>query len=91
MTLTELGIILDQKMNFEMLDVDRGTGVRVRFRRLETKERKDSGCLTSVSGDGDTKKEALADYAAQLCGKWIVIDAYGKARREFQLPPVITP
>jgi len=49
--------------------------------------------VAAILGGGKTKKEALADYAAELCGKWIVVNAYATvhARQEFQLPPVITP
>ena len=45
--------------------------------------------LTSVFGDGNTVQEAIANYAKEISGKLIVIDAYSRARREIKVPTLI--
>lgn len=91
MTLVEIGTILGQELEFSV--TSDGNTFHVSFRRLETKEHPEAGTLRGEFGRGSTKKEALADYAASLCGKWIVLNArdHKEKRREFQLPPIVTP
>lgn len=49
-------------------------------------EVKGPGILSSVSGNGDTPEQAIADYARQLPGQLLVIDAFRPTRREIQCP-----
>lgn len=44
------------------------------------------GMLASLSGDGNTPDEAAADYARQLAGKRIAVDAYTPKRVEIDVP-----
>ena len=53
------------------------------FEHVEVMER---GCLASICGDGDTKVEAIRNYAARLAGERIAVDAYTDKRREIQCP-----
>lgn len=62
-----------------------GPGARyyAHFKRAEVMER---GCLVSSSGNGSTPEEAIADYARELVGKRIAINAHLPERRELQCP-----
>ena len=53
------------------------------FKRAEVK---DGSILCSTAGDGDTEDEAMADYARNVSCKLLVINAYGKDRREILTP-----
>lgn len=44
------------------------------------------GMLRGVGGNGNTPEAAIADYASELRGKRIAIDAYKPTRREIQCP-----
>lgn len=54
-------------------------------------EVKDGHILRGEFGNGHTEDEAIADYAAAISGAWLVVDAYGVARREIQAPRLIVP
>lgn len=53
------------------------------FRHAEVKK---GSFLVGEYGDGDTKKEAIRNYATTISGKLLVINAYGKDRREIKVP-----
>jgi hypothetical protein len=54
------------------------------FRRAETKE---GAILTSAWGSGPTANVAIEDYARQLRGKLLVLNAWSEAdRKEFRVP-----
>lgn len=55
----------------------------VSFPNVEIMER---GMLASYHGDGDTPDAAAADYARQLAGRRIAIDAYTDERVEIDVP-----
>ncbi len=46
----------------------------------------DDGILISTHGNGHTPEDALADYAAELAGKRLVMYAMREERREFWAP-----
>lgn len=48
------------------------------------------GTLLSTRGDGNTKKEAIADYAKEMSNQKIIISANGKKRRKI-FSPILTP
>lgn len=52
------------------------------FQGVELKE----GFLSSSYGNGETEAEAIADYAAKISERFLVIDAYGPNRRELVAP-----
>ena len=54
-----------------------------RFKDAEVMER---GMLASVSGDGNTEDEAIANYAERISLKRIAIGAYTKDRQEIDVP-----
>ena len=49
-------------------------------------EIKDAGCLLLVHGDGASELEAIADYAAKISSKRLVVNAYGENSREIDAP-----
>lgn len=53
------------------------------FKNAETKE---GSCLCGSSGDGNTHKEAIEDYAKQIQFKTLIINAYKDSRREVEVP-----
>ena len=53
------------------------------FTDVEVMER---GCLVGVYGNGDTKEQAISDYADELLGKRIAIRAGRDDRRNVQCP-----
>ena len=53
---------------------------------FENAEIKEGGCLAGVYGNGKTATEAVLNYVEQIRGKRIVFDAFGKNRREFDVP-----
>lgn len=57
--------------------------VTVHGRHCEIKE---GGFLRSAYGSGTTRKKALDDYASQLSGKRLVVNATGSDRKEFDVP-----
>lgn len=57
-----------------------------RFENSETKDSAQSSCLHSTHGNGDTVDCAIADYARKIKGRLIVVNAYGKSRKEIMAP-----
>jgi hypothetical protein len=55
------------------------------YASLNGVESMERGMLCSSAGNGNSVEEAIADYAQQLRGKRIVVDAMRK-RREFVCP-----
>lgn len=47
---------------------------------------KDGHCLIGEFGDGATIEESIANYALQISGKLLVVDAMSSSRREIQCP-----
>ena len=58
------------------------------IRGAEFKEREHF--LTGLFGDGDTPQEAIDDYAKEISGKVMVLDAMFSSRREIQVPTLLT-
>ncbi len=56
------------------------------FDGAELKDAPDSGFLAGVYGNGVSPEDALSDYLECIKGKWLVFDAYGKHRREYNVP-----
>lgn len=57
------------------------------FASLEGVESKDGRMLCSDSGDGRTPEEAIGQYAAEIRGKRLVVNATSREnRREFEAP-----
>jgi len=52
-------------------------------------EVKDGCILCSESGNGKTPEEAIANYAASIEMKLLVVNAYKKNRREITIPRLI--
>ena len=46
----------------------------------------DRGALRSEFGAGETPEKALRDYAKQIAGRRIAINAMSSTRREFDVP-----
>lgn len=46
--------------------------------------------LTGLFGDGHTPQESIADYAKEISGKVMVLDAMLSSRREIQVPTLLT-
>lgn len=53
------------------------------LRRVEVMTR---GILSSVLGNGDTPEEAMRDYARQLAGYRVAVNAYTPEREELDIP-----
>ena len=53
------------------------------FNHTETKE---GPCLVSTHGNGPTQQAAIVDYARQISGKLLVINAFSSDRKEIQVP-----
>lgn len=49
-------------------------------------EVKGDGVLSSMYGDGDTPEVAITNYAQQIRGETLVINAYTQQRREVRCP-----
>jgi hypothetical protein len=49
-------------------------------------EIKHGGCLRSTFGNGHTPNKAIRDYAEEISGTTLVIDAMGPNRREIKVP-----
>lgn len=45
-----------------------------------------NGCLISTYGGGVSPQEALDNYVNQIRGELLVLNAYGKDRKEFNVP-----
>lgn len=58
------------------------------FKRAEIKEGR---MLSSASGDGATPEEAIADYARNISGQLLIIDAYRDERCELHVPMLVAP
>ena len=56
------------------------------FERTEVKQCKTDKILNSEYGSAKTPQEAIEDYAKRICGKWLIINAYGENRKEFGVP-----
>ena len=53
------------------------------FKRVEVMS---DGTLHGAFGDGETPREAIADYADRISGQRLAFGAYTDARREFEAP-----
>ena len=53
------------------------------FKKCETKE---GSILRGTSGNGETPDAAMAEYAEKISEKKLVFNAYGKDRREIDVP-----
>ena len=84
MTLTEIGIIIEDTLRIKQLDDGE---YQIYFSKLEILE---DGFLIASYGHGRTKTAAKKDYAEDIAGKIIVINARRYSRLELQLPPKIT-
>ena len=80
MKLAELEVILDKELKIWESKIAKYC---VCFDSVEIS---DGHFLISASGHGDTKRKAKKDYAEQLAGKTIVVNAYTLHRREFTIP-----
>ena len=56
---------------------------------FEDAEVKDGSVLISTFGNGDTPEEAISDYARQIEGKLMVIDAFKPNRNEIWVPEFV--
>lgn len=85
MTLTEVGIITGKGLNV------RYAGGRF-IASFPSVEIKDGICLRGAYGEGHTKSKAKSDYAVELSGAKIVVNAlcHSETRMDLQLPPKIT-
>jgi len=83
MTLTEIGIIIEDTLDVRKVD----SRYVVTFRSVNIKE---GGCTSSPYGQGQTMTAAKKDYAEELAGQIIVLNPYRYDKLEFQLPPKIT-
>lgn len=54
--------------------------------RIDRAEIAEGRMLISAHGNGDCPFNALADYLTRIRGKKIIIDSYGKDRREYIVP-----
>ena len=57
-----------------------------RFKRCEIKV---GYCLKSSFGDGSSPEHAIANYAKEISGKLLVIDAMSTGRKEIQCPELV--
>lgn len=57
-----------------------------RFKNAETKNR---DILAGSFGNGESEEEAICEYAKEISGKLLVIDAMTPQRREIQVPTLI--
>jgi hypothetical protein len=56
------------------------------YARFKNAEIKEDALLRGAFGDGSTPEAAIKNYAVEISGKLLVIDAYGKERREIRVP-----
>jgi hypothetical protein len=56
------------------------------YAEFEHAEVKDGAILIGRFGDGATVEEALLDYMKKISGQLLIVDAYGPARQEIQVP-----
>ncbi len=56
------------------------------FKRAEVK---DGIILAGVYGNGDIEEEAIRDYARKISLQLLVVDAFGKERREIRVPRLL--
>jgi len=56
------------------------------YAQFEDCEVKKGVCLLSEYGNGGTPEEAMANYAQEISGALLVLNAFGPNRREIQAP-----
>lgn len=56
------------------------------YAKFEGRDIKDGAVLCSAFGDGRTPGEAMANYAKEISGALLVLNAFGPNRREIQAP-----
>lgn len=65
-----------------------GWGARF-FAYFQHTEEKRGHCLAGISGDGSTPDEAIAEYAKQISGKLMIINAFSDKRQEVPFPKLV--
>lgn len=60
------------------------------YAHFENCEVAEDGALIGSFGNGNTPEEAMADYAREIEGKRLVVDAFGPFRRAFDVPNDLT-
>lgn len=61
-------------------------GLKRYYARFEKSEIKEGCILSSTCGNGDTYEEAINNYAKEISGNLLVINATGTLRREIKVP-----
>lgn len=84
MTLEELEIILEEKLNVEQLGLDSFIAI---FRNMEVMR---GSVLASACWFGKTELEAKQLLCKMIQGEKIVLGSLLPGRKEFQMPPKIT-
>jgi hypothetical protein len=56
------------------------------FAKFRSCEIKDGACLIGAYGDGATPNDAMGDYARQISGRLLIVDAMLLQRREIRVP-----
>lgn len=93
MTLVMLGKMIGSELKYiEVPEInphapDGATVWHVCFPKTETKT---DGILRSAFGTGSTKAMARIDYANEIRGKLLVLNAYKSSRRSFLVPVYLT-
>ena len=88
MTLLEIAVVTGTSFNERATSI-KDTESKWMF-SLHSVEVKDGRLLLGACGRGRTLAEAKRDYAKQLQGKMIVVDAMKADRHEYLLPPKVT-
>ncbi len=83
MTLKELGIIIEKDLEFSF---NNNKCVHCYFPGVEVEE---GGCFSSPDGKGKYLAQAKKDYASQLAGQTIVLNAMSENRRIFNIPTTL--
>jgi len=80
----ELTMVIDERVPKDM--GDRWTEDSRYYAEFEDCEVKQGVGLRSEYGNGRTPEDAMADYARNISGKLLVLNAFGPNRREIQAP-----
>lgn len=75
----------------EVHERDLGHSAGQFYAHFQNAEVKDGACLVGTHGNGCTEDGAITQYAREISGKRLVIDAYKDSRREIEVPILEAP
>lgn len=85
MTIDELGDIINADLEVRRY-ANQNNRWMAHFEHTETKDNEHDIFLTGTHGNGNSPENAILNYIEKIKGKFLVIDAMKKSRREFGVP-----